>query len=119
MNWKDLMELVAIGQDEVGTRALQLGKAVTVDHNALVMLARMAIFQPDSEACMRSRVAGLIEDMVLRDPQAMAYGYEYKLLKAKRQAGTPEEKEESIMDNQNTSPAAPKSLPWYDDQEYR
>lgn len=50
MNWKDLMELVAIGQDEVGSLARQLGKAVAVDRKALVMLARMAIFQPDDEA---------------------------------------------------------------------
>ena len=115
MNWQGLMKLVAIGQDEVGSQARQLGKDITVDRRALVMWAHKAIFQTDGEACMRARVQGIIEDLVSRDPQATAYSYEYGLSKAKgQQAGTPEEKEERIMDNQKTSPAATQPLPWYE-----
>ncbi len=115
MKWQDLMKLVAIGQDEVGSQAQQLGKDITVDRGALIMWAHKAIFQTDSEACMRARVADLIEDMVSRDPQATAYSYECKPAKS-WQVGTHKEKEESAMENSKPSPAATKSLPWYDNR---
>ena len=109
MNWNDLMELVAVGQDEVDSLARQLGKAITVDRRALIMWAHKAVFLDDGEAYMRARVAGIIEDMVSRDPQATTYSYEYG---PPKQAGTHKEKEERIMENQKASPAAPQPLRW-------
>ena len=61
MNWNDLMELVAVGQDEVDSLARQLGKDITVDRRALIMWAHKAVFLDDGEAWMRARVAGIIE----------------------------------------------------------
>ena len=78
-----------MGQDELECLSQQLGKPVSVDRSALVMLARIAMHQPDGEDYMRSHVRILVEDMVRRFPDRPAYKYEYEPPDAdeRRQAG--------------------------------
>ena len=47
MDEEKLLALAAVGQDEVERLSQQLGKPVSVDMSALVMLARIAMHQPD------------------------------------------------------------------------
>ena len=89
MDEEKLLALAAGGQDEVERLSQQLGKPVSVDMSALVMLARIAMHQPDGEDYMRSHVRILVEDMVRRFPDRPAYKYEYEPPDAdeRRQAG--------------------------------
>ena len=89
MDEEKLLALAAVGQDEVERLSQQLGKHVSVDMSALVMLARIAMHQPDGEDYMRSHVRILVEDMVRRFPDRPAYKYEYEPPDAdeRRQAG--------------------------------
>ena len=89
MDEEKLLALAAVGQDEVERLSQQLGKPVSVDMSALVMLARIAMHQPDGEDYMRSHVRILVEDMVRRFPDRPAYKYEYEPPDAdeRRQAG--------------------------------
>ena len=89
MDEEKLLALAAVGQDEVERLSQQLGKPVSVDMSALVMLARIAMHQPDGEDYMRAHVRILVEDMVRRFPDRPAYKYEYEPPDAdeRRQAG--------------------------------
>ena len=89
MDKEKLMALVGVGQDEVERLSQQLGKPVSVDMSALVMLARITMHQPDGEDYMRAHVRILVEDMVRRFPDRPAYKYEYEPPDAdeRRQAG--------------------------------
>ena len=90
MDEEKLLALAAVGQDEVERLSQQLGKPVSVDMSALVMLARIAMHQPDGEDYMRSHVRILVEDMIRRFPNRQAFRYEYEPPDAdeRRQAGT-------------------------------
>ena len=70
--------LAAVGQDEVERLSRQLGKPISVDHNARYMLARIALHMPDGEAYMREHVRIIGEDMVQRRPDAAGYKFEYE-----------------------------------------
>lgn len=85
-----LMALAAAGQDEAQRLSQQLGRPISVDRSALIMIARIAIHKPDSEGDMREHVRLLVEDMIRRVPDAPAYRYEYEPPDAdeRRQAGT-------------------------------
>ena len=89
MDEEKLLALAAVGQDEVERLSQQLGKPVSVDMSALVMLARITMHQPDGEDYMRAHVRILVEDMVRRFPDRPAYKYEYEPPDAdeRRQAG--------------------------------
>ena len=84
MDEEKLLALAAVGQDEVERLSQQLGKPVSVDMSALVMLARIAMHH------MRSHVRVLVEDMIRRFPNRQAFRYEYEPPDAdeRRQAGT-------------------------------
>lgn len=84
-----LMALVGVGLDETERLSQELGRPIDVDRSALVMLARIAMHQPDGEDYMRSHVRILVEDMVRRFPDRPAYKYEYEPPDAdeRRQAG--------------------------------
>ena len=84
-----LLALVSVGLDEVERLSRELGRLIDVDRSALVMLARIAMHQPDGEYYMRSHVRLLVEDMVRRFPDRPAYKYEYEPPDAdeRRQAG--------------------------------
>ncbi len=90
MDEEKLLALAAVGQDEVERLSQQLGKPVSVDMSALVMLARIAMHQPDDGDYMRSHVRVLVEDMIRRFPNRQAFRYEYEPPDADewRQAGT-------------------------------
>ena len=90
MDEEKLLALAAVGQDEVERLSQQLGKPVSVDMSALVMLARIAMHQPDDGDYMRSHVRVLVEDMIRRFPNRQAFRYEYEPPDAdeRRQAGT-------------------------------
>lgn len=85
-----LLALAAVGQDEVERLSRELGKPISVDGSARIMLARIAIHKEDGEDYMRSRVRMLVEDMIRRFPELSAYKYEYEPPDAdeRRQAGT-------------------------------
>ena len=89
MDEEKLLALAAVGQDEVERLSQQLGKPVSVDMSALVMLARIAMHQPDDGDYMRSHVRVLVEDMIRRFPNRQAFRYEYEPPDAdeRRQAG--------------------------------
>ena len=78
MDEEKLLALAAVGQDEVERLSQQLGKPVSVDMSALVMLARIAMHQPDDGDYMRSHVRVLVEDMIRRFPNRQAFRYEYE-----------------------------------------
>ena len=84
-----LLALVSVGLDEVERLSRELGRLIDVDRSALVMLARIAMHQPDGEDYMRAHVRILVEDMVRRFPDRPAYKYEYEPPDAdeRRQAG--------------------------------
>lgn len=84
-----LMALVGVGLDETERLSQELGRPIDVDRSALVMLARIAMHQPDGEDYMRAHVRILVEDMVRRFPDRPAYKYEYEPPDAdeRRQAG--------------------------------
>ncbi len=84
-----LMALVGVGLDETERLSRELGRPIDVDRSALVMLARIAMHQPDGEDYMRAHVRILVEDMVRRFPDRPAYKYEYEPPDAdeRRQAG--------------------------------
>lgn len=90
MDRKKLHALAAAGQGQVERLSQQLGKPIDMDGKALVMLARIAIHQPDGEGYMRVRVRVLVEDLARRAPEATAYKYEYEPpdADARRQVGT-------------------------------
>lgn len=89
MDKEKLMALVGVGLDETERLSQELGRPIDVDRSALVMLARIAMRQPDGEDYMRSHVRILVEDMVRRFPDRPAYKYEYEPPDAdeRRQAG--------------------------------
>ena len=89
MNRDALMALVGVGLDETERLSQELGRPIDVDRSALVMLARIAMHQPDGEDYMRAHVRILVEDMVRRFPDRPAYKYEYEPPDAdeRRQAG--------------------------------
>ena len=84
-----LMALVGVGLDETERLSQELGRPIDVDRSALVMLARITMHQPDGEDYMRAHVRILVEDMVRRFPDRLAYKYEYEPPDAdeRRQAG--------------------------------
>ena len=68
MDKEKLMALVGVGLDETERLSQELGRPIDVDRSALVMLARIAMHQPDGEDYMRAHVRILVEDMVRRFP---------------------------------------------------
>ena len=89
MNKEMILALAAVGQDEAERLSRQLDKQITVDMNALIMLARIAMHKTDGEEFMRTHVRLLAEDMIRRNPEARGYQYEYEPADAdaRRQAG--------------------------------
>ena len=89
MDKEKLMALVGVGLDETERLSQELGRPIDVDRSALVMLARIAMHQPDGEDYMRAHVRILVKDMVRRFPDRPAYKYEYEPPDAdeRRQAG--------------------------------
>ena len=90
MDKEKLMALVGVGLDETERLSRELGRPIDVDRSALVMLARIAMHQPDDGDYMRSHVRVLVEDMIRRFPNRQAFRYEYEPPDAdeRRQAGT-------------------------------
>ena len=89
MDKEKLMALVGVGLDETERLSQELGRPIDVDRSALVMLARIAMHQPDGEDYMRSHGRILVEDMVRRFPDrpASKYGYGPPGADERRQAG--------------------------------
>ena len=87
MDKEKLMALVGVGLDETERLSQELGRPIDVDRSALVMLARIAMHQPDGEDYMRAHVRILVEDMVRRFPDRPAYKYEPPDADERRQAG--------------------------------
>ena len=85
-----LLTLAGVGLDETERLSRELGRPIDVDRSALVMLARIAMHQPDGGDYMRSHVRVLVEDMIRRFPNRQAFRYEYEPPDAdeRRQAGT-------------------------------
>ena len=84
-----LLALASAGLDETERLSRELGRPIDVDRSTLVMLAHIAMHQPDGEDYMRSHVRLPVEDMVWRFPDRPAYKYEYEPPDAdeRRQAG--------------------------------
>lgn len=85
-----LLTLAGVGLDETERLSRELGRPIDVDRSAIVMLARIAMHQPDDGDYMRSHVRVLVEDMIRRFPNRQAFRYEYEPPDAdeRRQAGT-------------------------------